>query len=104
MAGRLDGRKVAVLLAEGFEDLEFWVTVIRLREEGAEVTIAGLTTQPVRGKQALEARADVDVEEISASAFDAVVVPGGWAPDRLRRSDAVNDIVRKAYDQARSSA
>ena len=44
MAGRLDGRSVVVLLAEGFEDLEFWVTVMRLREEGAQVSVAGLTT------------------------------------------------------------
>ena len=50
MAGRLDGRSVVVLLAEGFEDLEFWVTVMRLQEEGAHVTVAGLTTQPVHGK------------------------------------------------------
>ena len=42
MSGRLDGRAVAVLIAEGFEDLEFWVTVMRLREEGARVRIAGL--------------------------------------------------------------
>jgi protease I len=69
-----------VLLAEGFEDLEFWVTVMRLREEGAEV------------------------ETVSANALDAVVVPGGWAPDKLRRYDAVKDLVAKAYPQARSSA
>ena len=59
MSGRLEGRKVVVLLAEGFEDLEFWVTVMRLREEGAVVTIAGLTTDPVRGKNGLEAKADM---------------------------------------------
>jgi protease I len=101
MAGRLDGRRVVVLLAEGFEDLEFWVTVMRLREEGAEVTVAGLTTDPVRGKNALEARADVEVSGISADAFDAVVVPGGWAPDKLRRYEAVTDLVRKASDQGK---
>src|SRR5712691_7034496 len=66
MTGSLDGRTVVVLLAEGFEDLEFWVTVMRLREEGAEVTVAGLTTRPVRGKHGLEASADVEVGEVSA--------------------------------------
>jgi len=101
MAGRLSGRSIVVLLAEGFEDLEFWVTVMRLREEGAEVTVAGLTTQPVHGKHGLEATADVEVGEASAGAFDAVVVPGGWAPDQLRRSDAVKDLVRKAYHQGK---
>src|SRR5215216_7758722 len=101
MAGRLDGRSVVVLLAEGFEDLEFWVTVMRLQEEGAQVTVAGLTTQPVQGKNGLEATADVEVEAVSADALDAVVVPGGWAPDKLRRYDAVKDLVAKAYHQGK---
>lgn len=101
MTGRLNGRRVVVLLAEGFEDLEFWVPVMRLREEGAEVTVAGTTTQTVRGKHALEAGADIEVKEAAAEEFDAVVVPGGWAPDKLRRYDAVKDLVRKAHDQGK---
>jgi deglycase len=98
MSGRLDGRKVVVLLAAGFEDLEFWVTVMRLREEGAAVTIAGLTTDPVRGKNGLVARADALVADVSAQGYDAVVVPGGWAPDKLRRYEAVTRLVRTAHD------
>jgi len=101
MAGRLDGRKVLVLVAEGFEDLEFWVTVMRLHEEAADVTVAGLDTQPVHGQHGLQARADIEVGSASADTVDAVVVPGGWAPDKLRRSDAVKDLVRKAYDQGK---
>jgi protease I len=101
MAGRLAGSRVVVLLAEGFEDLEFWVTVMRLQEEGAQVTVAGLTTQPVHGKNGLEATADVEVAAVSADAVDAVVVPGGWAPDKLRRYDAVKDLVSKCYHQGK---
>jgi protease I len=101
MSGRLEGRKVVVLLAEGFEDLEFWVTVMRLREEGAEVTIAGPTVDAVRGKHGLEARADVPVDGVSAAGVDAVVVPGGWAPDKLRRYPAVTDLVRTAHERDR---
>jgi deglycase len=101
VSGRLEGRKVVVLLAEGFEDLEFWVTVMRLREEGADVTIAGPTTDIVRGKNGLEARADVLVESVSADAFHAVVVPGGWAPDKLRRYASVTDLVRTAHERGR---
>jgi deglycase len=101
MTGRLEGRTVVVLVAEGFEDLEFWVTVMRLHEEGASVTIAGPTTERVRGKNALEARADVLVDEVSATDLDAVVVPGGWAPDKLRRLPAVTDLVRRVHDDGR---
>ena len=87
-----------MLLAEGFEDLEFWVTVMRLREEGATVTIAGLSTDPVRGKNGLEAKADVLVADVTSAGLDAVVVPGGWAPDKLRRYEAVTGLVRSAHD------
>jgi deglycase len=98
MSGRLEGRKVVMLLAEGFEDLEFWVTVMRLREEGATVTIAGLTTDPVHGKNGLVARADTLVADVSPQGNDAVVVPGGWAPDKLRRHEAVTRLVRTTHD------
>jgi deglycase len=98
MAGRLDGKRAVVLLAEGFEDLEFHVPLMRLREEGAQVTVAGLTTDEVAGKHGLRATAEVAVDAIDAGAFDAVVVPGGWAPDKLRRYDSVKDLVRKAHD------
>lgn len=98
MAGRLRGKRVAMLVDEGFEDLEFWVTVMRLREEGAEVTIAGAKPGvPVKGKNALSAAADVEVGSLDASTLDAVVVPGGWAPDKLRRSTAVLDLVRGVH-------
>jgi protease I len=101
-SGRLIARKVVVLLAEGFEDLEFWVTVMRLREEGADVTVAGPSTRNVRGKHGLEAKADVELDAVSADDVDAVVVPGGWAPDSLRRFDSVKDLVRKAHDQGKT--
>jgi protease I len=53
----------------------------------------------VRGKNALEATADVEVGEVSVDDLDGLVVPGGWAPDKLRRHSAVTDLVRKANDQ-----
>jgi protease I len=99
MPGRVQDRKVVVLLDEGIEDLEFWVTVMRLREEGAAVTIAG--TKPgtaVRGKQSLVATADVDVATVDVGDLDAVVAPGGWAPDKLRRHESVTGLVRRTYE------
>ncbi len=95
MTGRLEGKRVVVLLAEGFEDLEFHVPLMRLQEEGADVTVAGPTTEVVRGKHGLEARADTTVSDLpDPGGFDAVVVPGGWAPDKLRRYDEVKELVR----------
>lgn len=94
---KLEGKKVAVLVAEGFEDLEYWVTVMRLREEGAEVVSVGTSLDEVRGKNALSAAADATASEVDFSSFDGVVVPGGWAPDKLRRYPEVLDLVRDVH-------
>jgi protease I len=96
---RLEGKKVAVLLAEGFEDLEYWVTVMRLQEEGAEVVSVGPDTEPVSGKNALFAQADTTAVGVEASELDGVVVPGGWAPDKLRRYPEITDLVRSMHDR-----
>lgn len=96
---RLAGKRVLVFVEEGFEDLEFWVTVMRLREEGAAVTIAGSERDTTyRGKGGLTARSEAAASELTAEGFDAVVVPGGWAPDKLRRSPYVTGLVRAAHE------
>jgi protease I len=99
---RLEGKRVAYLIEEGFEDLEFWVPLMRLREEGAHVTVVGSgRAKKFIGKHCLEAKADVDAEQVSADDFDGIVVPGGWAPDKLRRYQAVKDLVRNTYQQGK---
>lgn len=95
----LEGKRVAVLVGPGYEDLEFWVPLMRLQEEGAEVTVVGIQrgeTYPSKSG-GLIAIADVGAEEIDAGQLDAVVVPGGWAPDKLRRYPAVTGLVRDVY-------
>ena len=86
-------------MAEGFEDLEYWVTVMRLQEEGAEVISVGPDTEPVSGKNALGAQADTTADGVDASELDGVVVPGGWAPDKLRRYPGITDLVRTVHDR-----
>ena len=96
---KLEGKTVAVLVGPGYEDLEFWVPLMRLQEEGARVTIVGIQGGDVYSSKSggLTATADVGAEEVDATEFDAVVVPGGWAPDKLRRYPAVTDLVRDMY-------
>jgi deglycase len=96
---RLEGMKIAVLVAEGFEDLEYWVTVMRLQEEGAEVVSVGPDTEPVNGKNALVAQADTTADNLDATELDGVVVPGGWAPDKLRRYPEITDLVRTVHER-----
>lgn len=97
---RLTETKVVVLAADLFEDTELLYPVLRLKEEGATVTIAGLTDDPVTGKKGHgPLPVDTTVEQVSVDDFDAIVVPGGFAPDALRRSETVLDLVR-GFDAA----
>ena len=99
---RLSGKKIAYLVEDGFEDLEFWVPVMRLREEGATVVIVGSGAKTeFTGKHCLKAKAQLSADVASAADFDAVVVPGGWAPDKLRRYESVKSLVRDAYRQGK---
>ncbi len=99
---RLKNKRIAVLLDEGFEDLEFWVTVMRLQEEGAKVALVGTeANKTVRGKNALTATTQLAAAAVSADDYDALVVPGGWAPDKLRRYDAVKKLVRGLSQQGK---
>ncbi|MBA2699980.1 MAG: type 1 glutamine amidotransferase [Nocardioidaceae bacterium] len=92
----LTGKKVVLLAADLFEDMELLYPLYRLSEEGVAVTVAGLDDKPVTGKKGHGPVAvDTTVEGLSARDFDGLVIPGGFAPDKLRRSEAVLALVRE---------
>ena len=91
----LQSKIISVLVAEGVEDLEYFVPCMRLQEEGATVLTAGLDLKPVRGKNGLTIIPDVTIESLKAEELSGLVLPGGWAPDKLRRYDAVKNLVRE---------
>lgn len=96
----LSDRRVLVLAANLFEDAELLYPVYRLREEEVAVTLASPGGTPVTGKKGHgPVNVDADVSEVVADDYDALVVPGGFAPDRLRQSQEVLDLVR-AFDTA----
>jgi len=97
---RLSGKQIAILLADGVEDLEYFVPFMRLQEEGADVVPAGLELKPIRGKNGLTILPSTRIESLRSQDLFAVVVPGGWAPDRLRRSTVVTNLIRE-MDAAR---
>src|SRR5690242_18982455 len=99
---RLKDKRIAILVDEGFEDLEFWVTVMRLREEGAKVTVVGAKAgHTVTGKVALKATTEVAAADLKAGDWEAIIVPGGWAPDKMRRYPAITGLVRGFYEQGK---
>ena len=96
----LSDKKVLVLAADLFEDTELLYPLYRLREEGVRVTLAGLDTHPVTGKKGHgPVPVDSTVDGVSPDDFDALVIPGGFAPDKLRRSEKVLELVR-SFDAA----
>jgi protease I len=98
----LKGLKVVELIGPEFEDLEFWVPKMRLEEEGATVVVAGeKANQEYTGKYGVHARSDVGFDTIDPAQFDAVIVPGGWAPDKIRRFEAAKRIVREIYSSGK---
>lgn len=98
---RLDGRRIAVLVDDQYEDLELWYPVLRLREEGAAVSIVGTGESSYRGKHGYPVRVDGNIDDADPDSFDAVVVPGGYAPDRLRRVPTVLDFVERLHEQGK---
>lgn len=98
---RLSGKKIAFLVGPGFEDLEFWVPYMRLQEEGAQVTTVGIRAGESYASKhgCLKAHADMGADEVQPDAFDAVVIPGGWAPDKIRRYEGIKRLVKEVYDR-----
>jgi len=100
---RLKGKTIGILVGPGYEDLEFWVPYMRMKEEGAEVTVIatkrGETYISKSGGLTVESQAAA--EEIHADRLDALLVPGGWAPDKLRRDPHILRLVREMNVQAK---
>ncbi|GBC69246.1 Putative cysteine protease YraA [archaeon HR01] len=94
---RLSGIRVCVLAGPDYEDLELHYPMIRLAEEGASVRVAGPSKGVYRGKHGLTVEADLSIGECRVGDFDILVIPGGWAPDRLRRIPEVVSFVRDFF-------
>lgn len=92
---RLQGKTVLIFAAPHYEDLELWYPKIRLEEEGAAVVVAGLGEKVYAGKKGYPVTVDRNVDDVYAEEYDGLVIPGGWAPDVMRRSDKLLRITRE---------
>ncbi len=90
------GQRVLIFVGDDYEDLELQYPKLRLIEAGAAVTLAGLKAHHVyHGKHGYPQQTNAAVDSLSSENFDALVVPGGWMPDKLRRYDAVKTLTRE---------
>lgn len=95
-------KKVVIFVEDNYEDLELWYPKIRLEEAGFHVAVAGPTAGHVHhGKHGYPCKTDLSFKEAAAKEFDAVVIPGGFAPDRLRRSPDVLHVVKQTYEKGK---
>jgi protease I len=98
----LQGKRVAVLVEKLYEDLELWYPVLRLREAGCAVTIVGPKAgESYPSKHGYPAKADSSASEVKADDFDAIIIPGGYSPDHMRRCKPMVDLVTQAGRQGK---
>jgi protease I len=91
----LRGHRILLLVGEVYEDLELWYPRLRMAEAGAEVLVAGPEgRQKYLGKHGYPCVSDAAISEISAGAFNGLIVPGGFMPDQLRRDARLLELVR----------
>lgn len=95
----LEGKHIAVLAEDLYEDPELWYPYYRLLEAGAKVTLVGPEVKAYTSKHGFPVKTEVAAKDVSAEDFDGIVVPGGFAPDKLRRYPAVLDLVRGIWEQ-----
>lgn len=97
----LEGKKIAVLAADLYEDPELWYPYYRMKEAGADVKVIGTSSSAdvVESKHGYPAKIDLRANEANPDEFDAVIIPGGYAPDRLRRCKATLGFVKELFQQ-----
>ena len=99
---QLKGKRVAILAENMYQEMELWVPYYRLKEEGAEVQVVGTGgAKNYTSKHGYPVNVDVQAEQVTAVEYDAVVIPGGFAPDLMRRSAAMVKLVREAFQQGK---
>ncbi len=98
----LPEKKIALLVEDLYQVLEIWYPLLRLKEEGCQVVLVGTGSKDTYGsKEGYPAQVDASIEDIDAKDFDAVVIPGGFAPDILRRYEKVVQFIKHLHDDGK---
>jgi protease I len=94
----LQGKKIAVLVADQYQELEVWYPLLRFREDGAETHAIGAEAgKTYDSKKGYPVVANRSIADVHPHEYDAVVIPGGWAPDTLRQDSRVLKFVREMH-------
>ncbi|MEP7325777.1 MAG: type 1 glutamine amidotransferase domain-containing protein [Gemmatimonadota bacterium] len=93
----LSGKSILIFAGPLYEDLELWYPKLRLEEEGAKTVVAGTGEKTYKGKHGYPVTVDTDVTLVSSQSFDGLIIPGGYAPDVMRRSARLLEITREIF-------
>jgi protease I len=98
----LKGKKVIIAVEEMFNTFEFWYPYYRLKEAGCDVVVMGSgSAQKYTGKPGTEVTVDISAANVSAADYDGIVIPGGYAPDFMRRYPKMVQLVKDFYDSGK---
>ncbi|MCK5014110.1 MAG: type 1 glutamine amidotransferase [Candidatus Omnitrophica bacterium] len=98
----LSAKKIAILVEDLYQVLEVWYPLLRLKEEGCGVDLIGTGNKDTYGsKEGYPAKVDASIEEVDPKDFDGVIIPGGFAPDILRRYPRIVQFVKKIHDDGK---
>jgi protease I len=96
----IKGKRVAILVEQLYQEMEVWYPYYRLLEEGAKVSVIGSgTAREYPSKLGYPIKVDHDADMVKPADYDAVVIPGGYAPDHMRRFPKMVELVRKVHEQ-----
>lgn len=99
---KLIGKKILMFVDDVYEDLELWYPKLRLIEEGAAVIVAGPEANKVyEGKNGYPCKSDASYNDVEEKDFDGLVIPGGFAPDKLRRVPKVLELTKQFNDHGK---
>jgi len=95
-------KQALIFVGEMYEDLELWVPKIRLEEDKIQTVVAGEKKNfTYTGYRGYPCKSDTSFEEVSVGDFDGLVIPGGYAPDKIRRNQTVLSLVKEFHSQGK---
>lgn len=98
----LSGKTIAIFVADLFDEREFWYPYYRMLEEKANVMVVGPTRGVFIGKKGISLEAPYGISQLKIDNVDAVIIPGGFAPDYIRQEPEMVDFVRRMNEQGKT--
>ena len=93
------GKRVIILVEEMYNEFEFWYPLYRLREAGVEVVVVGSgSADTYKSKDGLPCKVDTSADQVSGTDFDGIIIPGGYAPDHMRRHPLMVKLVKDLFE------